>query len=116
MRGSRVLLLGFIALTLMFVFVGGGRPPYPRFDGFTPYGPIAIALLATIGSVILVQRLTHNMALGVSAGMFLMTLALIALAQIATIAYVPAGLLLVLALASFIAGWAGRRSSGRRTQ
>ena len=106
--GSRALLLGFVAaLTLTFLF-GGMGPPYPGIDGFTPYGPIAIALLATIGSAMLVHRLTHNMTLGVSTGLLIMALALIALAQIATVAYIPAGLLVVLALGGFVAGWRGR--------
>lgn len=110
--GSRVLLLGFIVLILMDVFVGGGGPPYPGIDGFTPYGPIAIAIVATVGSAMLVHRLTHNMTLGVSTGIFVMALALMALAQIATVAYIPAGLLVVLALGGFIASWRGRRSPG----
>jgi hypothetical protein len=106
MRGSRGLLLGFlVVLVLMYVFVGGGGPPYPRIDGFTPYGPIAIALLATTGSALLVGRLTHNSTFGCSTGLLIMALALLALAQIATVAYVPAGLLAVVALGGFIAGW-----------
>jgi hypothetical protein len=87
-----------------------GGPPYPGIDGFTPYGPIAIALLATIGSAVLVHRLHHNTTLGVSTGPLIMALALIALAQIATAVYIPAGLLVVLALGGFIAEWRGRRS------
>lgn len=109
--GSR-LLLGFIfAVILTYVFVGG--PPYPGIDGFTPYGPIAIALLATSGSAVLVHRLTHNTTLGVSTGLLIMALALIALAQIATAAYIPAGLLVVLALSGFIAAWRGGRGQRR---
>ena len=111
--GSRLLfgfIFGFIvALILMYVVVGGGGPPYPGIDGFTPYGPIAIALLATIGSAVLVHRLTRNTTLGVSTGLLIMALALIALAQIATFAYVPAGLLVVIALGGFIAGWRRER-------
>lgn len=111
--GSRGPLLGFIvALILTYVFVGG--PPYPGIDGFTPYGPIAIALLATIGSAVLVHRLTHNTTLGVSTGLLIMALALIALAQIATAAYVPAGLLVVLALGGFIAEWRGGNWRGQK--
>jgi len=105
--GSRALLLGFVAaLTLTYLF--GVVPPYPGIDGFTPYGPIAIALLATIGSAMLVHRLTRNTTLGVSTGLLIMALALIALAQIATVAYIPAGLLVVLALGGSVAGWRGR--------
>ncbi len=112
--GSRGLLL-IAALILTYVVAyGGGGPRIPGIDGFTPYGPIAIALLATIGSAVLVHRLTRNTTLGVSAGLLIMALALIALAQIATVAYIPAGLLVVIALGGFIAGWRGERWRGRK--
>lgn len=74
----------------------------------TPWAPIAIALLATIGSALLVGRLTGNSTLGVCTALLVMALALFALAQIATVAYVPAGLLMVLALGGFVAAWLGR--------
>lgn len=112
--GSRLLLGFIVALILTYVFVGG--PPYPGIDGFTPYGPIAIALLATIGPAVLVQRLTHNTTLGVSTGLLIMALALIALAQIATAAYIPAGLLVILALSGFIAAWRGGNWRGQKRQ
>lgn len=111
--GSRALLLGFLA-ALTLTFLGGMGPPYPGIDGFTPYGPIAIALLATFGSAMLVRRLTHNTTLGVSTGLLIMAVALIALAQIATVAYIPAGVFVVLALGGFAAAWRGRRSRGQK--
>jgi peptidoglycan/LPS O-acetylase OafA/YrhL len=116
LSGSRGLLLGFIvALILMFVLVGGGGPPYPGIDGFTPYRPIAIALLATFGPAVLVSRLTHNTTLGISTGLSILALALVALAQIATFAYVPAGLLVILAFGGFIAGSREQRSRRQKS-
>lgn len=111
-RAFIALALGLAALA--FGTQAGMGPPYPGIDGFTPYGPIAIALLATISSAMLVHRLTRNTILGVSTGLLIMALALLALAQIATVAYIPAGLLVVLALGGLVAGWRGRRSRGQK--
>lgn len=82
----------------------------------TPWAPIAIALLAAIGVGWIVSRFSRNAALGVSAGLLVVALALFAFAQIATVAYGPAGLLMIIALGGFVAAWLGRGQQPPRTR
>jgi len=79
----------------------------------TPWAPIAIALAATIGTGLLVARWTGSAAFGISAASLVMALALFGLAQIATVAYVPAGILTIVAGGAFVAAWPGRGGRGR---
>ena len=75
----------------------------------TPWLPIVLALLATLGSGWLVASLTRNAAFGVAAGALVLALALTGLAQIATVAYAPAAVLAVVGLAALVLGWGSRR-------
>ena len=78
----------------------------------TPWWPIAMALLATIGAALLVKRATRDLTVGVSTGLVVMAVILALLAQIATVAYVPAALLLVMGFVGF--GIAGLERIGHR--
>lgn len=67
----------------------------------TPWVPIAVAILLTVGPSLIVWRLTHSGALAVSTGLLMLALASFALGTIATVAFVWGGLLLVGALIGF---------------
>lgn len=64
----------------------------------TPWVPIGVTLLATLGASYLAWRLTHSAPLAVAVALFVLALASFALGNIATIAYIWGGLLLLGAL------------------
>jgi hypothetical protein len=108
-----VIVVAAIATDAYIVSRAGG-PPGSK-PTLTPWWPIAMALLATTGAGLLVQRATRDLTVGVSAGLLVMAVILALLAQIATVAYVPAALLLVMAFVGF--GIAGLdRARGSRSQ
>ena len=59
----------------------------------TPWAPIAIGLLATTGVGLLVAGAARDAIAGLSIGILVMAAFLVLLAQIATVAYVPAAIL-----------------------
>jgi hypothetical protein len=77
--------------------------------------PIAVALLAATCAGLLVKQATRNATIGVSTAFAVMAVILTVFAQIATVAYVPAGLLAIMSLLGF--GAAGLdRARGRKRQ
>lgn len=79
----------------------------------TPWVPIGLTLLATVGAAYLVWRLTRDGALAVSAALLALALASFALGVIATIAFVWGGILLFGSLVAFVIsrlGWGARAS------
>jgi hypothetical protein len=114
---ARTLLFAFVIVlavmaTYIYVVSRGGGPPGSK-PTMTPWMPIAIALLAMTGAGLLVRRVTRNPTVGVSTALVVMAVILAAFAQIATVAYVPAALLAIMALVGF--GSAGLHSArGRR--
>jgi hypothetical protein len=97
--------------TYVYVVSRAGGPPGSK-PTLTPWIPIAIALLAMTGAGLLVRRVTRNGTVGVSAALVVMAAILAVFAQIATVAYVPAALLAIMALVGF--GSAGLHSPRRR--
>lgn len=76
----------------------------------TPWAPIAITLLATLGSALLVWRSTDNAALAASTALLVLALASFALGTIATVAFFWGGFLLIGALAGLVVAWTTRAS------
>lgn len=115
----RTLLFAFVIVlavmaTYVYVVSRGGGPPGSK-PTLTPWVPIAIALLAMTGAGLLVRRVTRNPTVGVSTALAVMAVILAVFAQIATVAYVPAGLLATMALMGFgIAGLDGARGRMKR--
>jgi hypothetical protein len=105
-----VVVLAFLA-TYVYVVSRAGGPPGSK-PTLTPWVPIAIALLAMTGAGLLVRRVTRNPTVGLSAALVVMAAILAVFAQIATVAYVPAALLAIMALVGF--GSAGLHSARRR--
>lgn len=102
---ARALLLAFVIVlavmaTYSYVVSRGGDPPGSR-PTLTPWVPIAIALLAMTGAGLLVRRVTRNPTVGASTAFVVMAVILAVFAQIATVAYVPAALLAIMALVGF---------------
>lgn len=81
----------------------------------TPWAPIAITLIATLGAASLVWRFTHNAALAISTALLVLAIASFALGTIATIAFFWGGFLLIGALAGFLAAWLRRGPRPRRS-
>ena len=77
----------------------------------TPWVPIGITVLLTLGPAFLVWRLTRNAALALSTGLFVLALASFALGTIATIAFIWGGFLMLGAVLGLGAAWLGRRST-----
>jgi hypothetical protein len=80
----------------------------------TPWAPIGITVLLTLGPALLVWRLTRSGTLALSTGLLVLALASFALGTIATIAFVWGSFLLLAAAFGFSAAWLGRRSSESR--
>ena len=74
----------------------------------TPWLPIALTILLTIGPSLLVWRRTGNGSLAVSTGLLVLALASFALGTIATIAFFWGAVLLLAALVGFAAVWLDR--------
>jgi hypothetical protein len=116
---ARWLLFGFVIVlaviaTYVYVVSRGGGPPGSK-PTLTPWVPIAMALLAMTGAGLLVKRATRNSTVGVSTAFVVMAIILAVFAQIATVAYIPAALLAIIALIGF--GSAGLDSArGRKRQ
>lgn len=113
---ARWMVVGFVIVvaaiaTDAYITSRAGGPPGSK-PTLTPWWPIAMAVLATIGASLLVKRATRDLTVGVSAGLVVMAVMLALLAQIATIAYVPAALLLAMAFVGF--GIAGLERMGHR--
>ena len=77
----------------------------------TPWVPIAIALLLTVGPSLVVWRFTGRVTLAVSTGLLILALASFALGTIATVAFVWGGLLLLGALIGLGVAWSDRKRS-----
>jgi hypothetical protein len=82
----------------------------------TPWAPIGITVLLTLGPALLVWRLTRNGTLALSTGLLVLALASFALGTIATVAFVWGGVLVVAAAIGFIAAWLGRGKSEPHTR
>jgi hypothetical protein len=102
-KNSRARALLF-ALAIIVAVIATYAYVASRVDGppgskptLTPWMPIAIALLAMTGAGLLVQRVTRNPTVGVSMALAVMAAMLVVFAQIATVAYVPAALLAIIA-------------------
>lgn len=113
---ARALLLTFaivlaVIATYAYVVYRGGGPPGSK-PTLTPWMPIAIALLAMTGAGLLARRVTRSPTVGVSTALVVMAVILAVFAQIATVAYVPAALLAIMALVGF--GSAGLHSARGR--
>jgi len=108
---ASVIVLAVIA-TYVYVVSRGGGPPGSK-PTLTPWVPIAIALLGMTGAGLLVRRATRSPVVGVSTALVVMAVILAVFAQIATVAYVPAALLAIMALIGF--GIAGD-ARGRKRQ
>lgn len=106
---ARWLVVGLVIMvaaiaTDAYVASRAGGPPGSK-PTLTPWWPIAMAVLAMTGAGLMVKRATRNPAVGVSTALVVMALILALFAQIATVAYIPAALLAILALVGFgIAG------------
>jgi hypothetical protein len=102
---GRGLLFGSVFLTALmvtyvYVVFRAGVPPGSK-PTLTPWIPIAIALLAMTFAGLLAARITRNHTTGVSTAVGVMAVILAIFAQIATVAYVPAVLLAIMALIGF---------------
>lgn len=100
--GPRWLVVGLVTVvaaiaTDAYVASRAGGPPGSK-PTLTPWWPIATALLATTGAGMLVKRVTRDPTVGASTGLVVMGLVLVVFAQIATVAYVPAALLFLMAV------------------
>jgi hypothetical protein len=72
---------------------------------WTPWFPILVTAVATYGAAWLVVRLTGNRGFAWPAAFLVLALASAVLAQIATIAYVWAGTLALMAVVGFVLAW-----------
>ena len=108
-----VIVLAVVATYVYVVSRAGG--PLGSKPTLTPWMPIALALLAMTGAGLLVRRVTRNPTLGAATAFAVMAGILAVFAQIATVAYVPAAVLAIIALIGF--GSAGLDSArGRKRQ
>ncbi len=80
-----------------------------RLGEVTPWAPIGITVLATLGAAWLTWRLTANRGFAASAGLLVLGLASAALGTIATVAFIWAGMLGLMAVTGFIVAWPRRR-------
>lgn len=72
------------------------------FLGMTPWGQIVLVALIAVGGALLVTRLTGRPGYGWSYAVLVLAVASAALGMIATIAFVWAGLLMVIGIAIFV--------------
>lgn len=76
---------------------------------WTPWLPIAVVALATLGPALLIWRRTGNRVIGASTALLVLALASFALGTIATVAFLWGGILLIAALVGLGIGVASRR-------